>query len=459
MLEWIEYIPPTPSELLDKKSMLRIVIKSAHFLKDMDLIGKQDPYITFKYEDKTLQTDVKDGAGLNATFDETFQLPNIKSQVDKGGNIVFEALDKDLVSSDLLGVSDALDFEDYVEDDRVHEFDLELYDDKGQKAGNLRLSTQVVFVLPDPPLNPTLNYNCMLEIKIKEANFFKDQDTFGKQDPYIQFQYEDMALKTEVQDDAGLNAKFEDEFQLENIEIEIKKGGELKMEAYDKDLASSDLLGVANTLSYVSLVENTDEKLHDLDLFINFKKSGNVKFTTRFIWQEPDPDPNPLLNPNCRLVLIVQKASFLKDADLIGKQDPYIQFAYNGKKVQTEVKDGAGLNAEWNEKFRLTQVHEQVLSGKRLVLEAYDKDVLSSDFLGATKGLSFVTLVESEDIKQHTLILLDKAKKKAGELHMTSQFIYVPPDPEINPDLNRNCILRVTFIEGKFFKDNDTFGK
>jgi len=79
MLEWIEYIPPTPSELLDKKSMLRIVIKSAHFLKDMDLIGKQDPYITFKYEDKTLQTDVKDGAGLNATFDETFQLPNIKS--------------------------------------------------------------------------------------------------------------------------------------------------------------------------------------------------------------------------------------------------------------------------------------------------------------------------------------------------------------------------------------------
>jgi len=124
----------------------------------------------------------------------------------------------------------------------------------------------------------------MLEIKIKEANFFKDQDTFGKQDPYIQFQYEDMALKTEVQDDAGLNAKFEDEFQLENIEIEIKKGGELKMEAYDKDLASSDLLGVANTLSYVSLVENTDEKLHDLDLFINFKKSGNVKFTTRFIW-------------------------------------------------------------------------------------------------------------------------------------------------------------------------------
>jgi Ca2+-dependent lipid-binding protein len=131
MLEWIEYIPPTPSDLLDKKSMLRIVVKSAVFLRDADLIGKQDPYITFKYEDKTLKTDVKDGAGLNATWNETFQLPNIKNQAAKGGNIIFEAYDKDLVSSDLLGVCDPLDFEDYVEDDRVHEFDLELFDDKG----------------------------------------------------------------------------------------------------------------------------------------------------------------------------------------------------------------------------------------------------------------------------------------------------------------------------------------
>ena len=128
------------------------------------------------------------------------------------------------------------------------------------------------------------------------------------------------------------------------------------MEAYDKDLTSSDLLGIANPLSYVALVENTDDIQHDLDLFLDFKKTGNVKFTTRLIWCEPDPDPNPLLNPNCRLNLIIQRATFLKNADLIGNQDPYIQFNYNQKKVQTDVKDDAGLAATWDEKFRLTQV-------------------------------------------------------------------------------------------------------
>jgi Ca2+-dependent lipid-binding protein len=54
------------------------------------------------------------------------------------------------------------------------------------------------------------------------------------------------------------------------------------------------------------------------------------------------------------LNLVIVEAKFLKDADLIGKQDPYIKFKYNGKDVQTDVKDGAGKEAVWNEKFCLT---------------------------------------------------------------------------------------------------------
>lgn len=54
---------------------------------------------------------------------------------------MFEAYDKDLMSSDLLGATDPLDFVDYCEDDRVHEFDLELYEPKGALAGKVKLST------------------------------------------------------------------------------------------------------------------------------------------------------------------------------------------------------------------------------------------------------------------------------------------------------------------------------
>lgn len=72
IFNWIEYKPPKPSDLLDKRTMMRVIIKSATFLKDSDMIGKQDPYIKFNYESKDLKTDVKDDAGLAAEWNETF---------------------------------------------------------------------------------------------------------------------------------------------------------------------------------------------------------------------------------------------------------------------------------------------------------------------------------------------------------------------------------------------------
>jgi len=131
------------------------------------------------------------------------------------------------------------------------------------------------------------------------------------------------------------------------------------LKAYDKDVGSSDFLGAANPISFCLLVHDDKENIQKdftCDLFNQCKKVGQVKFTTRFVWRDPDPPPNPKLNPNCQLRLTIKKAEFLKDADVVGKQDPYIKFKYHGREVQTEVKDGAGKKAEWNEKFLLTNV-------------------------------------------------------------------------------------------------------
>lgn len=172
-----------------------------------------------------------------------------------------------------------------------------------------------------------------MQLKLIEATFLKDTDTFGKQDPYLSFMYDDWKFKSNVAEDAGLEAKFNDVFELENIEAEIKKGGNLVMESYDKDVASDDALGEALAISYVKLIESNDEMIHDYDLYLDCKKTGNVKFSTQFVFVKPDPPPNPLLNCNCRLNVIIKTATFEKDADTFGKQDPFIKFMYNGKGV------------------------------------------------------------------------------------------------------------------------------
>ena len=54
-------------------------MKEATFLKDSDLVGKQDPYIQFEYDDNTFKIDVQDDAGLKATFNDIFMMEHIES--------------------------------------------------------------------------------------------------------------------------------------------------------------------------------------------------------------------------------------------------------------------------------------------------------------------------------------------------------------------------------------------
>ena len=150
------------------------------------------------------------------------------------------------------------------------------------------------------------------------------------------------------------------------------------------------MLGTAVQLSFVSLVEDSEKKSFNVDLYHEFKKTGTIKFTTQFIWRKPDPPPNPLLDSFSRLYVTIVSATFLKDTDLFGKQDPFIRFQFGDKKLETDVMDNAGLNAKFDQKFCLRNIQKEVLESKRAVFQAYDKDLTSSDLLGKTKPISFV---------------------------------------------------------------------
>ena len=94
-----------------------------------------------------------------------------------------------------------------------------------------------------------------------------------------------------------------------------------------------------------------------------------------------------------------------------------------------------------------------------MVFETFDKDLASSDSLGKTNPLSFLMLTEDESLKTHNLALLDKNEKKTGDIVVTTQFVVAPPDSDPNPELNKNCFLKLTIGEATFLKDKDSMGK
>ena len=125
------------------------------------------------------------------------------------------------------------------------------------------------------------NSNCRMKLKIVEAKFLKDADFLGKQDPFVQFVYDDREYKTATKDDAGKHAVFNEEFMLEDIGKQIKLGGSLTLNAYDEDAASSDWLGASKPQTFADLIANANENRHDLELLdAKKKKAGNIVFTT-----------------------------------------------------------------------------------------------------------------------------------------------------------------------------------
>ena len=68
-------------------------------LKDMELIGKMDPYVTLKCGKEEFKTKVQKKAGTNPTFNQSF-IFNLEGKEDA---LHINVLDEDLVSDDHIG--------------------------------------------------------------------------------------------------------------------------------------------------------------------------------------------------------------------------------------------------------------------------------------------------------------------------------------------------------------------
>ncbi|KAK9094599.1 hypothetical protein Scep_026068 [Stephania cephalantha] len=116
------------------------------------------------------------------------------------------------------------------------------------------------------------------------------------------------------------------------------------------------------------------------------------------------------LKPQGKLLVTIVKASDLKNMELIGKSDPYVELHIRPRmKVKTKVIDD-NLNPVWNETFVLTADDKETES---LILEVFDKDVGHDKKLGIAKlPLIDLELEKHKEIELRLLPSLDMVKIK-----------------------------------------------
>ena len=106
----------------------------------------------------------------------------------------------------------------------------------------------------------------------------------------------------------------------------------------------------------------------------------------------------------------------------------------------------------------LPNIYFKARNNERIQFSAYDKDLVSSDFIGQTSQLNLKKF-SSDGVQQHALDLFDRKGKKSGTLQVISEVINFEQDPPVNEMLNYNCSLQISLLEATFLKDVDVIGK
>jgi Ca2+-dependent lipid-binding protein len=95
--------------LLSRKvtsGVLRVTVHRAELTIDTEMFGKMDPFVTFEMKQADgmkpfeHKTKVHDGAGKKPVWNETFDVPVTNCHL----NLKFTIKDKDVLSSDLIGI-------------------------------------------------------------------------------------------------------------------------------------------------------------------------------------------------------------------------------------------------------------------------------------------------------------------------------------------------------------------
>ncbi|KAL3149454.1 hypothetical protein ABBQ32_002242 [Trebouxia sp. C0010 RCD-2024] len=100
---------------------------------------------------------------------------------------------------------------------------------------------------------------------------------------------------------------------------------------------------------------------------------------------------------------------FLKDHDLIGKQDPYVIFEHGHQKVETSVIKSAGLNATWTETYTLEAPAGQGAVANEAKVMVYNKNLLADGLIGQgtfklTNGPQRVLLMNKKGTEQGQIV-------------------------------------------------------
>ncbi|EQC31150.1 hypothetical protein SDRG_11078 [Saprolegnia diclina VS20] len=207
--------------------LLSFILMEGRKLKNMELIGKQDPYIKLEHDSRMKRSKTIDKGGTNPYFGEEeicFWI-TADSWVH---DVIVRCYDEDVGSDDFIGES-ALSVLEPMRTLGVHDVVLPLLN-SGKSAGEILMKIQFY------PAG-RLSLNCIAGRRLR------DVDSVGQQDPYVKMTLEGVGIKTVVRTEIDMDGGVEPEWN-QRFEFDVVDQFTLAVECWDHDgLGEDDLIG------------------------------------------------------------------------------------------------------------------------------------------------------------------------------------------------------------------------
>jgi len=120
-----------------------------------------------------------------------------------------------------------------------------------------------------------------------------------------------------------------------------------------------------------------------------------------------------------KLTITVHRAEHLREVQLIGKQDPYVEIKFGHYGYKTKVHEKAGAFPVWNQDFLFNVANPQ---NEQISFLVYDKEKLIDNKI-ARIDLTINRLLQKKDREQQLqLVFWENYHKIGGELYVTASY-------------------------------------
>ena len=186
-----------------------------------------------------------------------------------------------------------------------------------------------------------------------------------------------------------------------------------------------------------TLLKRQESKVHDVDDFESLLNKNKP--------QEPEPEPEPVKEnkvKNVTIIAVVYMSKELVAAESNGKSDPYVQFKFDDRTLQTTVKDNT-MNGIWNEKLVFNDVRidlDDIATWPIFQVTVYDYNKGTNDkplgynYLWLCNAAYTMNDIEGREPKWHKLFL-PKSNKQQGRL-LLSFYMFDEEHKDLIPQVN-----------------------